>query len=299
MRKCYLCGSVIRRRAEYCRFCSARQPDAQGERAHDRVAFVPPQAGPRPWMVSAPPTYATTSAEPAGATTFEPRWDAATETRSAEPVDLDMSAMTPVPTDVEPDPWIFDEPTSSTTTRPEHPDHYPSTVTPRRLHPGAEAERDPEPVAAEPEPAPEPAPEPVAAERPVEDVEAPTNGHDDPSPVKAKNGPPTRAASGNGTPMNRVTGANGAPGANGSTSTPLDLLRRANGANGNGHQGRNGSIGEHSSAEENGAAPANGASTSKTMTAPPPPLSSPSDDDPLLGFEHFPEAVAEPEVRWG
>lgn len=34
VRKCRLCGSVIRRRAEYCRFCSARQdgtaPEATG-----------------------------------------------------------------------------------------------------------------------------------------------------------------------------------------------------------------------------------------------------------------------------
>ncbi len=88
MRKCHLCGSVLRRRAEFCRFCTARQPGAQTEHPSG-VATGPPPGGP-PWMVPAPPEteFATTSAHDAPSpASFEPIWDAVAGTRRPESPD--------------------------------------------------------------------------------------------------------------------------------------------------------------------------------------------------------------------
>jgi hypothetical protein len=49
MRKCYLCGSILRRRAEFCRYCTVRQPDAPG------TGSLPPGAGEHDPAASMPP----------------------------------------------------------------------------------------------------------------------------------------------------------------------------------------------------------------------------------------------------
>ena len=214
-------------------------------------------------MMPAPPETAFVAAaapEAPSPGSFEPIWDARPDTRPSEHSPSFDVEMTAAPTAAEPDPWVFDEPVRSADVPVARPEHP--------MHYPSTVRSRPAVPEAEPAPDVEPAPVvEVAAEiEPVDDP-APTNGHGQ-------------------------NGTDGSNGSNGSTpGSPLDLLRRSNESNGNGRNGRNGS--KH----ENGAAPAQVVGPVSRPEPPPPPRS--RESEPLAGFEHFPDAVAPPEVRWG
>jgi hypothetical protein len=92
MRKCYLCGAVIRRRAEFCRFCTARQPDAATP-VHEGVAVGTGSGGsavPPPWLLPAPPSELA-NGERRGAS-FDPTWEFAAEARIDTPTEILVEA---------------------------------------------------------------------------------------------------------------------------------------------------------------------------------------------------------------
>jgi len=279
MRKCHLCGSVIRRKTEFCRFCSARQAGAQAENP-DRAPLGPPPGSPS-WTQLAPPESAIatkTAPEVPSPASFEPVWEVTERRRPEASPTLGLEATpTSAPRETEPDPWVFDEPVRSANAavvRAEHPMLYPSTVT--------SAPKDPTPEE----------PDPVEAEAVVAPPAAPANGKKTRTASNGTNGTNgTNGSNGNGKNGN---GKNGQHGNNETTTgTPFDLLRRPNGANANSAAARNGRNG----------------SSHETKTSPPVPVASPPaaqpttsptiDREHLAGFEDFPDAIAPPEIRWG
>jgi hypothetical protein len=256
MRKCRLCGSVLRRRAEFCRFCTARQEGAHAV-APEGVFLGP--SSPPPWMLPAPPEVAS-SPTPSGDSTvasFEPTWEAVDQSRAndhAEAFDLQLaeaSAPPPAPADE----WVFDDPVSrrepNGTDRPAPPGYFPSTAVAR--------------VPIDP-------PVPVLEPASIEPGPAAPDGIE-PDGIEPDGIEPDGTVIPNG-----HHGRNGANGHAARTSTG----HGSNGSNGNG---------------TNGHRATNGQTT--VASAPPPPPPPPDPNDPLLGFEHFPDAAPVPEVRWG
>jgi hypothetical protein len=240
MRKCYLCGAVLRRRAEFCRFCTAKQPDAASAPA-DRVAVGPSGAAPPPWLLPAPPP----GTDDRRSASFQPTWEFVAEDRIEPPAEIVVERAT-ARTD-EP-PTAFDDPVQAR---------------------GRPHERPPVDTR-------------VTADTPVEtETSARTDRSRPRDPERTDNGRhPTdngRHPTGNGT--NRKHPSNGTNGhavrshTNGRTPTK---------ANGNGHA-RNATGGSSRDADER-------RTITQTVLDP---------SDPLLGFEHFPDAGPAPEIRWG
>ena len=294
MRKCHLCGSVIRRRAEFCRFCTARQPGAQIGASRRRCARAP--TGGPPSMMPAPPetAFATTTAPDAPSpASFEPVWDARPRYPTSRAGRLVRGRdRWPRRSDARP------SPIRGSSTSPCAPPMCRSRG--RNIRCTTRRRSEPDPIPSEVEPPRSSSRSPCVRRRIQfrtgagrrsggegrnrSKPPAPTNGHDTVRTNGNGNG-----AQGNGP----RTGSNGSNGSH--RSSPLDLLRRpngSNGSNGNGHNGANGS------SHENGAS-----SPPAVATVSRPEPTSAASVARRRGSRRAssisPTPLLQPEVRWG
>jgi hypothetical protein len=262
MRKCYLCGAVIRRRAEFCRFCTARQPDAATP-VHEGVPVGTGGAVPPPWLLPTPPA-SLASADRRGAS-FQPTWEFAAEARLDPPTEILVEAAV-LRTDESP--AVYDDPVLARRHR-EAPDH---TVLNDKALADDNVLTDDNALTDDT----------VLTDDTANGHEAKTNG----------NGPTAKSGT-NGTTVK--SNGHGANGTNTSTGTNgRHTTARTNGTGTN-------RTGTHGARPNRAPAPTAVAPSTRPAERPahvePAPVLDPS--DPLLGFEHFPDAEPAPEVRWG